>query len=52
MNERDTQAGDGELGVCHMCGRRFPTQEDLSGHLMEEHEDDGLPPGDESASRS
>jgi Zinc finger, C2H2 type len=38
MSERETQGGDGELGACHICGRTFPRQEELSQHLMDEHE--------------
>jgi hypothetical protein len=42
MSERERQRGDGEVGTCHVCGRTFSTQEDLSKHLMEEHEGEGL----------
>jgi hypothetical protein len=28
--------------VCHVCGETFPTQEELSKHLIEAHE--GMPP--------
>ena len=38
MTERDEQRGDGEIGTCHVCGRTFPTQEELSKHLMDDHE--------------
>jgi Zinc finger, C2H2 type len=41
MSERETQRGDPEVGVCHVCGESFPTQEELSKHLIEAHE--GLP---------
>lgn len=41
MSERETQGGDPEVGVCHVCGETFPTQEELSKHLIETHE--GLP---------
>ena len=41
MSERETQRGDPEVGVCHVCGETFPTQEELSKHLIETHE--GLP---------
>jgi len=41
MSERETQRGDAEVGACHVCGETFPTQEDLSKHLIEAHE--GLP---------
>ncbi len=40
MSERENQAGDAELGACHICGRAFATQEALSQHLMDDHEDD------------
>jgi hypothetical protein len=43
MSEQDTQGGDPEIGTCHMCGDVFPTQRELSKHLMDEHEEDGLP---------
>jgi hypothetical protein len=43
MTERDEQAGDEEIATCHMCGQTFPTQLELSQHLMDTHEDDGLP---------
>jgi hypothetical protein len=38
MSERETQRGDPEVGVCHVCGETFPTQEELSKHLIETHE--------------
>jgi hypothetical protein len=40
MSERENQAGDGEVGVCHVCGERFESQELLSRHLLEAHTDD------------
>jgi hypothetical protein len=40
MSEADTQQGDGEVGVCHVCGERFETQEALASHLMRAHADD------------
>ena len=43
MTERAEQQGDPEVGVCHVCGKEFPTQLALSQHLMDEHEDDLLP---------
>jgi hypothetical protein len=43
MTERDDQSGDGETATCHMCGRVFPTQLALSQHLIDDHDDDGLP---------
>jgi hypothetical protein len=42
MSEADVQRDDGELGVCHVCGERFETQE-LADHLMRAHADDVLP---------
>jgi hypothetical protein len=43
MSEVDVQRGDGEVGVCHVCGERFDTQKALAEHLMKAHEDDLLP---------
>lgn len=40
MSEREMQGGDEELGKCHICGRTFPTQEELSQHLMDDHAED------------
>ena len=45
MTEQDEQRGDGEIGVCHVCGQAFDTQLALSKHLMDVHEDDLLPDG-------
>ena len=42
MSERERQAGADETGVCHVCGRTFATQEDLSKHLMEDHQEELL----------
>ncbi|HET9310178.1 MAG TPA: C2H2-type zinc finger protein [Actinomycetota bacterium] len=42
MSERRKQGGDGETGVCHICGQTFPTQEELAGHLREQHDQDAL----------
>jgi hypothetical protein len=39
MSEREHQGGDGEIGLCHVCGKVFATQERLSQHLLEEHAD-------------
>jgi len=39
MSERQMQGGDEELGKCHICERTFPTQEELSKHLMDDHEE-------------
>lgn len=38
MTERTQQQGDGEVAVCHVCERRFDTQEALDVHLMSDHE--------------
>lgn len=46
MTERDEQGGDEEIATCHMCGETFPTREELSKHLMEAHEGEGLPTPD------
>jgi len=44
MNEKEVAEGsDPEVGECHVCGRTFRTQEELSKHLMNEHEKDLLP---------
>ena len=43
MTERTEQRGDPEVGVCHVCGREFDTQLELSKHLMDEHDGDVLP---------
>jgi len=45
VSERDVQRGDGEIGTCHVCGRTFSTQEELSKHLMDDHDGEML--GDE-----
>jgi Zinc finger, C2H2 type len=42
MSERREQGGDGETGVCHICGETFGTQEELARHLLERHEQDAL----------
>jgi hypothetical protein len=42
MSERENQGGDGEVAVCHVCGKTFASQELLSRHLMEEHPEDEL----------
>jgi hypothetical protein len=42
MSEREEQGGDGEVAECHVCGRTFPTQEDLSKHLIDEHDGETL----------
>jgi hypothetical protein len=41
MSEQEKQSGDGEVGVCHVCGKTFASQELLSRHLLEEHADQG-----------
>jgi uncharacterized C2H2 Zn-finger protein len=43
MSELKTQQTDSETARCHVCGQTFPTQEDLSKHLMDEHAGEGLP---------
>ena len=43
MSEIENQRGDGETGVCHVCGQTFSTQEDLSKHLIDDHEGEELP---------
>ena len=40
MSEVERQRGDPEVGTCHVCGRTFPSQEELSKHLLEAHEED------------
>ena len=40
MSEREMQQGDGELGECHVCGKRLDTQEALLEHLRDEHPGD------------
>jgi len=37
MSERENQQGDPETAVCHVCDRRFDSQEALARHLMDEH---------------
>jgi hypothetical protein len=43
MTERTDQRGDGEVGVCHICGVTFPTQQQLAAHLMNDHDGEILP---------
>ena len=43
MTEVDEQRGDSEVGTCHLCGSEFSSQEELSKHLMDVHEQDVLP---------
>ena len=43
MTEVNEQRGDGEIGKCHLCGSEFSSQEELSKHLMDVHEQDVLP---------
>ena len=40
MSEVERQGGDPEVGTRHVCGRTFPSQEELSKHLLEDHEED------------
>jgi hypothetical protein len=49
MGEADEQRGDSEIGTCHVCGSEFPSQEDLSKHLMDAHQEDLLPQGEDEA---
>ena len=42
MTERTEQRGDGEIAICHICDREFPTQEELSKHLMDDHDGETL----------
>lgn len=42
MSEREEQGGDPEVGTCHVCGKAFPTQEDLAEHLRQAHQEEGL----------
>ena len=42
MTERNEQAGDGEIAICHVCDRPFGTQEELLAHLDEDHPGDLL----------
>jgi Zinc finger, C2H2 type len=42
MSEQTEQRGDPEIGICHICDREFPTQEELSKHLMDDHDGDTL----------
>jgi len=44
-SEREEQSGDKEIGTCHICGRTFSTQEELSKQLMDEHAGERLPEG-------
>ena len=48
VSEMETQRGDDEIGRCHVCGDVFPTQEELSRHLMKAHPDQGLDPSTQS----
>ena len=42
MAERENQGGDGEVAICHICDRRFDTQEAMSRHLIDDHEGENL----------
>ena len=42
MGEQDTDHGDGEISICHVCDREF-TQAELLKHLEDAHPDDLLP---------
>jgi len=51
MAEWDAQVADEEIATCHICGQTFPTQVELSQHLMDDHDDEGLPTPGPSESR-
>ena len=38
MSEFESQSGDGEIAVCHVCAKEFPTQKALLAHLEEAHD--------------
>ena len=40
------RGGDEKIGTCPTCGQTFPTQEELSKHVMDAHEGEGLPTQD------
>lgn len=40
MSEVERQGGDPEVGTCHVCGRTFASQEELSKHLLHAHDGD------------
>jgi uncharacterized C2H2 Zn-finger protein len=42
MTEVDEQGGDPEIGRCHVCGKEFSSQRDLSEHLIDAHDDEDL----------
>jgi hypothetical protein len=42
VSERTEQRGDPQIGTCHICERGFPTREELSTHLMDDHEGETL----------
>lgn len=42
MSERETQRGDGEVAVCHICDERTATQEELIHHMEAAHQEDRL----------
>jgi Zinc finger, C2H2 type len=39
VSEVEQQAGDREVGTCHVCGRTFDSQAELSKHLLEAHDE-------------
>ena len=47
MTERDTQDGDGEIAVCHVCEATLATQEELLIHLRDVHPQEELLAGAE-----
>ena len=40
MSEVERQGGDPEVGTCHVCGGTFATQEELSKHLLDDHDEE------------
>jgi hypothetical protein len=52
MSEREDQSGNSEIGTCHICGGTFSTQEELSKHLMDEHEGEGLSEGSSGSQKA
>lgn len=42
MSESETQSGDGEIAICHVCSKEFTTQKALLAHLEDEHDGEML----------
>ena len=38
MSEAERQHGDPEIGTCPVCGRVFAGPEELTKHLLDDHE--------------